>query len=79
MSFDSPTGAKTPASLPLQFVHIEIAPLIDGHYSVAMEATCLDEANLEFVGQHLAHERVNSLDAALGVIRNNVALLATNL
>ncbi len=78
MSFDNPAGTNTPAPLPIQFVHIEIAPLLDGHYSVAMEATRLDEEHLEFVGQDLTHERVSSLDAVLHVIRANVALLATN-
>jgi len=77
MSFDSPAGAQTPAPLPLQFVHIEITPLVDGNYSVNMQATRLDEVHLEFVGEDLAHERASSLDAAMTIIRDNVAFLAT--
>lgn len=78
MSFDNSAGPAVPAPLPLQFVHIEITPLIDGHYSVAMGATRLDEERLEFVGEDLAHERVSSLDAILHIIRDNVALLAAS-
>ena len=60
--------------LPIQFVNIEITPLTGGQYSVVMQATLLDEEQLEFVGQDLANERVGTLDEALAVIRDNVAL-----
>jgi hypothetical protein len=32
MSLDIPAGADAPATYPLQFIHIEITPLIDGKY-----------------------------------------------
>ena len=56
MSLDTPGQRECagPAS-PLQFVNIEITPLIGGKYSVVMQATLLDEQELEFVGQDLAH------------------------
>lgn len=76
MSFDRSADAPTPASLPIQFVHIEITPLIDGQYSVNMEATRLDEEHLDFVGEDLAHKRVKTFDEMLAVIRENVAILA---
>lgn len=76
MSLDIPTDAKAPAALPLQFVHIEIAPLVGGQLSVAMQATLLDEAELEFVGQDLAHEHVDTIEEVLAVIRRNIAGLA---
>jgi len=76
MSFDTSAGAKAPPPLPLQFVNIEITPLVDGHYAVVMQATLLDEEQLEFVGQDLASERVATLDQALAIIRANVAPLA---
>jgi hypothetical protein len=76
MSFDNKAAANSAASLPLQFVHIEIAPLIGGKFSVSMQATLLDEQELEFVGQDLAQERVETLDQVLAVIRQNVAALA---
>jgi hypothetical protein len=75
MSLDVATGTTAPASHPLQFIHIEIAPLIDGKYSVAMQVTLLDEEQLEFIGQDLAHEHVRTLDEAMTVIRRNVAPL----
>jgi hypothetical protein len=77
MSFDSQALAGASASNPLQFVNIEIMPLIDGRFSVIMQATLLDEEQLEFIGQDLANERVRTLDEALAVIRDNVAPLAS--
>ena len=75
MSLDIPAGGNAPAPYPLQFIHIEITPLIDGKYSVAMQATLLDEEQLQFVGQDLAHEHVKTLDEAMTIIRRNVAPL----
>ncbi|MGA8611292.1 MAG: hypothetical protein WB760_06185 [Xanthobacteraceae bacterium] len=75
MSLDIPAGGTAPVTYPLQFINIEITPLIDGKYSVAMQATLLDEEQLQFVGQDLAHEHVKTLDEAMTVIRRNVAPL----
>lgn len=75
MSLDTAMGAKALAPLPLQYVSIEIMPIVGGQFSVAMQATLLDEQELEFVGQHLAHERVDTIEQALAVIRQNVATL----
>ena len=75
MSFDSEARATAPASTPIQFVNIEITPLLGGEYSVVMQATLLDEEELEFIGQDLANERVTTLDQALAVIRANVSAL----
>ena len=75
MSFDS-AGATASAPLPLQFVNIEITPLIDGQYGVAMQATLLDEDELQFVGQDLASARVATLEEVFAIIRANVGPLA---
>jgi len=75
MSLDTATGAKAPAPLPLQYVSIELMPIVGGRFSVAMQATLLDEQQLEFVGQDIAHERVDTIEQALAVIRQNVAML----
>jgi len=75
MPFDSQARAIAPGPNSIQFVNIEITPLIDGQYAVVMQATLLDEDELEFVGQDLASEHVKTLDAALAVIRANVAAL----
>ena len=76
MSLDSEARATAPAPLPIQFVNIEITPLLGGEYAVVMQATLLDEEELEFIGQDLANERVGTLDQALAVIRQNVAALS---
>lgn len=75
MSLDSQAHAIASAVHPLQFVNIEIAPLIDGQYSVVMRATLLDEEELEFIGQDLADARVATLDEAIAIIRQNAAPL----
>jgi hypothetical protein len=75
MPVDIATGATAPASYPLQFINIEITPLTDGELSVAMQATLLDEDQLEFIGQDLAHEHVKTIEEALAIIRQNVGPL----
>jgi hypothetical protein len=77
MSLETTAGASRPASLPLQYVSIELMPIVGGRFSVAMQATLLDEQQLEFVGEELANARVDTLDEALAVIRRNIAGLAT--
>ncbi len=56
-------------------MNIEITPLIGGQFSVVMQATLLDEEELEFIAEDLVSEHVDSLDQALAVIRANVAAL----
>jgi len=67
MPLDITASENTSAALPLLFVHVEITPLIGGQYSVVMQATLLDEEELQFVGQDLVSEHVATLDQALAV------------
>ena len=76
MSLDTTAGQKVGTALPLQFVSIEIMPVVGGKLSVTMQATLLDEADFEFVGQDLAHERVDTIEQVLAVIRDSMALFA---
>jgi hypothetical protein len=76
MSLDTQAGGKPPGPYPLQFINIEITPLIDGEYAIVMQATLLDEDELEFIGQSLANEHVQTLDQALAIIQQNVGVLA---
>jgi len=75
MSFDTEAGAATPVPFPLQYVSIELMPVVGGKFSVAMQATLLDEERLELIGEDLAHTHVETLEQALAVIRQNVAAL----
>ncbi len=75
MSLDIAPGKTSPVPFPIQYVTAEITPLIGGQFSVVMQATLLDEEQLEFVGQDLANAHVDTLDEALAVIRTNVAAL----
>ena len=76
MSLDIAAGATAPTPLPLQHINIEITPIVGGKLAVAMQATLLDEQELQFIGEDLANEHVNTLDEVLAVIRQNVAALA---
>jgi hypothetical protein len=76
MSLDIAGSATALAPSLIQFLHIELTPLMGGHYSVVMQATLLDEEELAFVAEDLVSERVATLDHALAVIRQNVAALA---
>jgi len=76
MSLDTAAGAKGPAPLPLQNINIEITPIVGGKLAVAMQATLLDEEELQFVGEDLASAHVDTIDEAMAMIRRNVAALA---
>ena len=75
MFLQNSAGVQPPAPLPLQFVNIEITPIVGGKLSVAMQATLLDEDELEFVAQDLANAHVDTIEQVLAVIRQNVAAL----
>jgi len=75
MHLDSAAGTRAASPLPLQFVSIEIMPVVGGKFSVAMQATLLDEEKLEFVGEDLANEHVDTIEQALAIIRQNVSAL----
>jgi hypothetical protein len=75
MSLDTAAGTEAVAPLPLQFLDIKITPVTGGQFSVAMMATLLDEERFEFVCEDLTDARVDTIDQALAVIRQNVAVL----
>jgi hypothetical protein len=75
MSIDTEAGGNAGAPLPLQFVDIKITPIVGGKFSVSMQATLLDEDELEFVGEDLADAQVETLDEALALIRHSAAIL----
>ena len=70
MTLDIAAGQIPPAPFPIQYINCEITPLIGGRFSVAMQATLLDEQELEFIGQDLPHAHVDTLEEALAVIRH---------
>lgn len=76
MPLDIAAGTTAPAPLPLQYINIEITPIVGGKLAVAMQATLLDEHELQFIGEDLANEHVNTLDEVLAVIRQNAGILA---
>jgi hypothetical protein len=75
MSLEITAGIKASAPLPLQYVSIQLMPIAGGNFSVAMQATLLDEEALDFVGEDLAHALVGTIEEALAVIRDNASIL----
>jgi hypothetical protein len=73
MSFIS--HAVSAAKLPLQYVSVEIMPLHGGKLSVAVDATYLDETDLQLIGSEVVHAQAGTLDEALALIRQNAAIL----
>ena len=75
MSLDNAVGKRVSTSLSLQFISIEIAPLMAGGLAIAIQATLLDEQELEFIGQDLVQASADSLDEAIALIRENTNIL----
>ncbi len=75
MNVDIAAGKASPVPFPIQYITAEITPLVGGQFSVALQATLLDERELELVAQDLAHAHVDTLEEALAIIRTNVAAL----
>jgi hypothetical protein len=71
-------AAAVPAAPPaIQFYSAQLAPLADGHVSVAIGATLCEavaEDDFELVNMDVASARVASLEEALAVIRDAVTL-----
>ncbi|MCC6947000.1 MAG: hypothetical protein IT539_04455 [Bradyrhizobiaceae bacterium] len=67
------TAAPVPPFAPeIQFVNVELALGADGLLFVGVQATIIDEDNLELLNQELANGRVHTLDEALALIRKGV-------
>jgi hypothetical protein len=79
MSLDIATGEHESPRLALQFINIEIAPLMSGRLGIAIQATLLDEQELEFIGQELVQTSADSLEGAIAVIRESAGLLDARL
>jgi hypothetical protein len=75
MSLDNTFITPTQDHLPIQYITIEITPLLAGGFGLSMEATLLNEEELEFVGQELTNRKVDNLDQMISAIRSNISVL----
>jgi hypothetical protein len=57
-----------------EFLRVEMFSLDDGHLSVALTATMVDEERPELLDQEIARERVTSIDEVLALIRTHVRI-----
>ena len=65
----------TPCALPdLEFLRIELAPLIDGEILVSLTATTVDEEEPQLLDQEIASVRVSTIDELLTLIRTHVRI-----
>ena len=68
--------AKNTPAPPIEFVTIQLMPLVDGMISVSLKSTVFDEKELDLIDEEVADERVASLDQLFAVIRSHVQIVA---
>jgi len=72
---DIQTGAPAPPHpIPIEFVTIQLAPHADGKILVSLTATTVDEDEPQLLDQEIAHERINTLDELVALIRAHVRI-----
>lgn len=70
-------GRPSPAPHPplvhnAEFFRVELSPLADGQIFVSLTATTVDDEEPELLDQEIASQRVDSLDAALALVRTHL-------
>ena len=55
-----------------EFFRIELSPLADGHIFVSLTATTVDNEEAELLDQEITSQRVDSIDAALALVRTHL-------
>lgn len=55
-----------------EFFRVELSPLADGQIFVSLTATTVDDEEPELLDQEIASQRVDSLDAALALVRTHL-------
>lgn len=64
-----------PNALPdLEFLRIELAPLIDGAVLVSLTATTVDEEEPQLLDQEIASVRISTIDELVALIRTHVCI-----
>lgn len=58
----------------VEFVRIELAPLIDGKIFVSLTATTVDEDEPQLLDQEIASSHVSTMDEVLALIRTHVSI-----
>jgi len=73
---DIQTGAQAPPhpTPPIEFVTIQLMPVVQGGVSVSLKSTIFDETDLDLIDQDIAHERVTTIDELVGLIRAHVRI-----
>ena len=63
--------AKAPIS-PIEFVTIQLMPLVDGKISVSLIATTVDEEEPQLLDQEIAFDRVTTIEDAMTLVRSEL-------
>ena len=67
-----PAAANIPSTL--EFLRIELAPLIDGEVLVSLTATTIDDEEPQLLDQEVACVRVSTIEELLTLIRTHVRI-----
>lgn len=71
MMFDTDAGATAagfPKVLNLEFLRVQLSPLLGGGVHVAVTATCIDEQIPELLEQEIVSDRVPTIEGALALV-----------
>jgi hypothetical protein len=72
-------GCQPPVIRGVEFLRMELAPLIDGKILVSLTATTVDEEEPQLLDQEIACDRVVSIDDIVALIRTHVRVVPDQL
>jgi hypothetical protein len=71
-----PREIGAPRALPgVEFLRIELTPLVDGGIFVSLTATTVDDEEPQLLDQEIASDRVATIEAALAFISEHAHLV----
>jgi hypothetical protein len=68
-------SSAAPAS-PLEFLRVDLSPLIDGSVFVALTATMLDPDEPQLLDEEVASKNITSIDQLMELLRTHVRISA---
>ncbi len=68
----STAALQLPSPRPIEFCTIELCPLADGHFAVAVKHTVFDDAAFELVDQDIASARAVTLNEVMALVADSL-------
>lgn len=72
--YRSTAALQLPSARPIEFCTIELSPLADGHFAVAVRHTVFDNTALELVDRDIASARVITLDEVMVLVADSLRI-----